>query len=555
MADKNNAMGAGMSRKGIFLTIIAVLLLSFMLIAVGLWSSVEDARESRIPEKIKTDSMAQIVFQLSDAKLNRFVNISGYYALNMLANYSITHQINQGTDTEKTGNINKSIYDLMMYGSTDAGNSFHPNLTYSTNLEKQYTLGNWMGQLKKSADVMGFDFEMGNITNFSFNQTTAWDVQIQFDTNVSIKDKQSTMKLAKSLHVNTTFSILGMPDPLFTKELYPTGNYSKIIFANSDASHRLDSDYKAELKGTGERGMGWASGYLTYNATADNGNVSVLVMPYPHKADGSPDDEAFQQVVNTMSADISGIILTHVNPPNESVAATPDANGCLWKEINDTDGPVRYKIRYDATYNPSSACASSKTLIYDAGYHSYIQFTSDPPLGEQVVFVNYPGDGSDEIQQYISPDFHALYDITALRKMMSCGLYAQPNPSEGPQAPSFLQRMLKDGETLKSKNFGMESFIISQWAGGSSDQNFATTNTYSRLDMSYYSGITGDRIKGGSGCKSQAMCLEQYAPGPTIPLGTFKLEDNASKRYGVYGLRCNMKKPTDASPMPGPQCN
>ncbi|HQT45160.1 MAG TPA: hypothetical protein PLO51_04220, partial [Candidatus Micrarchaeota archaeon] len=534
-----NATGAGI-RKGIFLTIIAVLLLSFMLIAVGLWSSVEDARESRIPEKIKTDSMAQVVFQLSNAKLNRFVNISGYYALNRLANYSISNPINQGTDLEKTGNINKSIYDLMVYGSTDAGGSFHPNLTYSTNLEKQYTLDNWIGQLKASADVMGFDFEMGNITNFSFNQTTAWDVQVQFDTNVSIKDKQSTMKLAKSLHVNTTFSILGMPDPLLTKELYPAGNYSKIIFANQDASHRLDSDYSASQIGFGQNGKGWASGLVTTvaNITADTStenNVYVLVMAYPEKADGSPDDAKFTEIINTMSPQISGIVITNLKQ-NITTAAMPDANGCLWRETTDLNGAVRYKSKVDANGN-HAACPTTIALLYDSGYPT-IGFAFSPaiPAGAQIAFANYPGSGTPGVEPFEHTDYHALYDITMLRKMMSCGLYAQPNPSEGPQAPSFLQRMLKDGETLKSKNFGIESFIISQWAGGSSDPDFATTNAYSRLDMNYYSGIDGDRIKGGSGCKTKEMCLESSAPGPTIPLGTFKLDYNASIRYGVKGL-------------------
>ncbi len=530
------------NRKGIFFTIIAVLLLSFMLISVGLWSNVVNARESRIPEKIKTDSMAQVVYQLSEQKMNKFVNISGYYALNRLANHSVNNRI-IANGPDGVSFINKSMYDLIIYGNTSAGGSFSPNLTYTTPLEKQYTLDNWLGQMKESADVMGFDFKMDNVTNFSFKQLNAWDVQIQFNANVSIKDKKSTMMLKKNLRVNTTFSIMGMPDPLFAHKLFPTMNYSKIIFAAPDPSNRDISQYNAtQISINTLRGKGWASGELTAYSNLTDEKTYILVTTYPAMPDGSPDDTAFSQM---LVPQITGVIITNLN---QTITNSYDpVSGCNWSITTDNNGPTRYRSMRDLNNN-FIACPTTFSKIFDLNI-PYLGLTNSPAasLGSQVVMQNYPGTGGDE--PFTNPDYHVLYDISGARKMMECGYYV----NSANTAPSFLQRMLVNGET-KTSQYGIESFIVAEWAGGNIDPNNIATNGYSRIDMEYYKPTSGTRIKGGSGCKSMEMCKEGQS-AENMPLGTFKLDDTTSLRYNLYKLRCNMKTPSDTNIIGGSECN
>jgi len=546
-------LGIGLegTRKGIFFTIIAVLLLSFMLISVGLWSSVVNAREARVPEKIKTDSMAQIIFQLSEQKVNRFANISGYYALSRLANYSVGNPITPA-GADGTGSINKSMYDLMIYGSTDGGGSwYNNNLTYSTALEQQYTFANWTGQLEKSADVMGFVFKMGNVTNYSFAQIDPWNVRVQFDTNISIKDKEATMMLKKTLHVNVTYSILGMPDPLFTRELFPLGNYSKIIFAAEDPAKRDQDQYIASVSAANApRGNGWASGYATTDTnlsghidpTTDS-KTYILVTDYPEKADGSPDDVAFAKMLDPR---ISGVIITHYK---QNITYSYDAaSGCNWSTITDMNGPTRYRVTVDANHNYADCPSPPVVRLYDANI-PFISLTGGAPsLGDQAAIQNYPG--ANEIVPLVESSYHVIYDITGPRKLMECGLYAHPS---GAVAPSFLQRMLSDATDRTSSQFGIESFLISQWAGGNSDHDNTITNYYSRWDIGYYNQTQGTRIKGGSGCKTKQMCAMGQAPDK-MPLGQFRLDDSTAQRYNMYGLRCNMVTPTDSNVPSGGSC-
>lgn len=534
------------TRKGIFFTIIAVLLLSFMLISVGLWSSVVNAREARVPEKIKTDSMAQIIYQLSEQKVNRFANISGYYALTRLANHSVQHPI-APNGADGTGYLNKSMYDLMVYGSTNA-NSWSDNLTYATDLEKQYTFASWTGQLEKSADVMGFDFKMGNVSNFSFAQVDAWNVRVQFDTNISIKDKESTMMLKKTLHVNVTYSILGMPDPLFTRELFPLGNYSKIIFAAEDPAKRTQPIAEKKVP-SAPRGWGWASGYVTTDTNL-SGHVDpttdsktyILVTAYPEKSDGTPDDMAF---VKMLDPRISGVVIT--NYKSNTTYSYDAATGCNWSTTTDMNGPTRYRVTVDANHNYADCPSPPVVKIYDANV-PFISVTGGAPdIGDQAVIQNYPG--ANDIVPFVESTYHVAYDIADVRSMMECGLYVHPS---GSVTPSYLQRMLSDA-TDRTSAMGIESFLISQWAGGNSDHDNAITNYYSRWDIGYYNQTEGTRIKGGSGCKTGQMCAMGQTPDK-MPLGQFRLDDATAQRYNLYTLRCNMITPTDANVPSGGSC-
>jgi len=139
--------------------------------------------------------------------------------------------------------------------------------------------------------------------------------------------------------------------------------------------------------------------------------------------------------------------------------------------------------------------------------------------------------------------YHRIWDITKLRDMAICGFYV-----DGGKGPSFFQRMLS-GEIIQNPEFGIESFVVGQWAGGKEDSaDDYAADLYSRLDWEFYEETGGNdvaKIKGMMGCKSKEMCTPLSRNATEMGVGKFRLSDDATERYGSTDISC---KATPSSP-------
>ncbi|MBM3229871.1 hypothetical protein FJZ26_05545, partial [Candidatus Parvarchaeota archaeon] len=434
---KEKLEGVNKHKKGVIFTIIAVILLSFMLISVTLWSNVVKEREAKTPEKLQSDSMRQIMGQLTEEKLGDFARMSARYSLARLAQFSVTHPISPaGADGIST--INQSIYELMLYGGTNAG-AFVDRLEYTTPEEKQYIISNWSEKVGKAAGKMGFVFSLGNVTNFSLAQADPWTVNLSFKTSVYVKNKEGTMMISRNLTVATNFSILGMEDPQASRFMGP--NIKKIVFASPNENSRSYSDAQVKLVRNGKRGFGWASGYLVEDPleATDPDKTYVWLTDYPG-------DEAFLGNITN----ISGAILKNLSETafehvvggcNYTIHRDANCIICLeWATLNSGD-PSLCKIDFVVGYPNTPLPRAYKTVTTDVPFVARTGGLGSAASLGQVAIVNTNSDPTD-----IDEDKHLVFDITGPRQMLECGYYVS---SQG-NAPSYLQRLLAQSYDRKS---------------------------------------------------------------------------------------------------------
>ncbi|MEM4633920.1 MAG: hypothetical protein QW275_02075, partial [Candidatus Anstonellaceae archaeon] len=162
---------------------------------------------------------------------------------------------------------------------------------------------------------------------------------------------------------------------------------------------------------------------------------------------------------------------------------------------------------------------------------------------ERYVLIDNPKERAEDAMD--DPDYHYLWDISAIRDAAICGFYV-----ETPLAPSFFQRMLaatgvsSAPGTIKS-DYGIESFVVGKWAGGADDSgNGGEHQKLTKLDWTFYSSdlpkpeSLAPRIKGMMGCKSKEMC-QSSAPN-NEGVGFFRLRNEDVSRYGLDKIACNV---------------
>ena len=116
-----------------------------------------------------------------------------------------------------------------------------------------------------------------------------------------------------------------------------------------------------------------------------------------------------------------------------------------------------------------------------------------------------------------------IYDIEDIRDFVMCGYY-----THNPKAPSYLQRLLDDPYSRNSTEFGIETFVIGEYA------NESIYHLNSRLDRELFDGVDGIKIRGLPGCKDFSMCSAN--PPPTT--GVFAASPAAIDEYGLDDIDC-----------------
>jgi hypothetical protein len=118
-----------------------------------------------------------------------------------------------------------------------------------------------------------------------------------------------------------------------------------------------------------------------------------------------------------------------------------------------------------------------------------------------------------------------LFDIEGIRDFTMCGYYMS-----NPAAPSYLQRLLQDSYSRNDTLYGIETFVIGNFAGDAAVYG-SGSDVNSRLDRELFS-VKGIKIRGLPGCKTAATCSD------TPLTGIFALGQSSIDYYGLGAISC-----------------
>lgn len=557
------------SKKGFFLTMMALAILSFMLLTVQVWVQVFEQGDIRAAGRFKGESMRIALASISDKSFSDFANASAFFAMDSLAEYaSVSGQglakspPREDNDQNNPGTalINRSIYALMYNGTTEPSSG--KPITYPAEDWQAYTMLSWQQKISKAANLTGFNVSFSEMKKFNLTQPDAWHVNVYFEVDMNISDIGGAMRQQKTLKANSTFSINGFLDPMVTRKdmenrnVERQGATEKQIWKNA-AYETPDSVKPVQITAPDiEQGFGWFSGPITH-MYPDRLNASeklalkqyVLVAPF--------NGEAGEKMVRYRSFYGAIIVTTPPNTVTERqgdceittqydclnclrIRACPDGTSFdIW--ANDTKISATEYVPVLVTAGSSWENGLPPIKRSDGGG---TEFEDEQATQRFVLFDNTALAPLDQLRG--GDYYHKLWDINPLRDMTTCGFYVAPG-SSGQQAiaPSFFQRLLEGAESdasLRSGRLGIESFVVGQWAGGAEDPNRDATDAYSRLDWEFYSEVGGTAVKGMPGCKDKAMC--NPPPGGTDDLvitkgvGRFRLSTDTLSRYNADEVAC-----------------
>ncbi len=584
-------------KRGFFFTVLALVILTFIFISIQLWAQAQTAAENHAAERFRAEALQTALSMVSNETFTKFVNASAIYAINKLAT-SLEEQPDCAIrgipyDTgpsnlfpDGTYYLNSSIYELMTYGNTSAhlysdstGLYFyqtpHSNLTYSGE-EHKYDLNNFFNQTRAAVETLGYRVQWGEVENFTFNQSDAWNMQVSFRVSMNFSDSRGLVNINRIMQINLTVPVDGFTDPSILRGdikhrdslCSDLSCSTKIITAMSARPHRnvyrgidastgalvIDnsSDAQASLLKYGDEGLGWFFGPVSREKNTSFSNTSYrynlsTIRSYIYQTDNAAD--ALEQ-----SGYFGGIILTKKSDLN----ITSEIRGnCTFTNYTQTN--CLYCISYQTVTGspcpaPAPAFIVPQTIPNDP-YIPYIQTDGDPPfiathknyrtgLDEALIANNLnatdlcgstfnstnracaSGNADPTPLRRKETSESKLWDITGPRDMAICGFYVRSTygPSYTQRFTDFWPHIDAINGNYSRLNQGIESFVLGKWAGGADDScannaPAAGIETYSRVDYQFYSHdltgqtCSGPYVQGLPGCKQIGHCASE---GPLV---------------------------------------
>ena len=549
------------ARNGFFFAVMALAMLSLMLMTVQVWVKTFEQSDYRASQRFKGEAVRSILASLSDQTLSNFAHASAYYATYKMVNYTSVR--GQGllpvegrheTNNTNTGSVENITIALMINGSSPP--TLAPAAEYSDYEKSEYTLAGWQNKTDAAANAMGFDIQFSDARNFEYYQIDAWTVRVSFDMEMNITDIEGTMRQNKTMHAESSFPITGFLDPMITRKdmehrAPPVGRdlaTEKQIFrlemyqepANL-APNKLKDEASSRI-GDESEGNGWFFGPITEKypqeislyaegkAGINTANIKQYVLVSRYNASLASVANSYGAVIVTEKPVLDWHVLDKTTGCNFTVqtrclncmrkmeASLPNCKDNGW-EFFQNNNPVDVPVIAVNNWNTNDVTPVTRAQAGD-------------DITEQFVLI----DNEKESKGEKMDGYHRVLDITRLRDMAICGFYVKG------KGPSFFQRMLA-GNVIQNPDFGIESFVVGQWAGGALDQD---NDIYSRLDWEFYTDVTGNdvpKIKGMMGCKSKEMC--GGANATEIGVGKFRLSRDAIQRYKLEDIYC---KDQGASP-------
>jgi len=201
------------SKKGFIFTLLALLVIAFMIIEIDIYFSAYQVRQESEPIKVRTMVIEEFAIQLTPQSTAQASYIASYNAIYALTQDAVGNPVRTGNSTE---NISKVIGQLVWDGTrSDTG----AVLVADANMQK------WRTGLETLAKKTGMSLNI-SCSNFVVNQSDPWTVQINYTLNYTLWDDFTKTKISDSYDVSTNVPIIGFEDPLFRNK---TGQWRNIF--------------------------------------------------------------------------------------------------------------------------------------------------------------------------------------------------------------------------------------------------------------------------------------------------------------------------------------
>ncbi len=464
------------TKKGFFFVVTSLIILSYIMGNLVLWSKIVSLQEERYSENFKLSNLEYISSQLTDDKMNSFSQVSATYALFKLNHHSINNSLNEGLDWDYQ-NINNSMRGLILNGTTDPSYfTTSVPLIYSEENRTSYSFVGFFEQLNNSFSKVGMELSNPTISDFSFNQSSIDSVSLSFILSFSVQDGhggQATFD--KTIPISLDLPLQGLVDPSVAREMQDAEfgsqlNVEKQMFFNSDDYSNPTQDLLVNETGSGQ-GQGWFYGPV-YNAENNNPPGDDLKFRYVLMGNES------EILAEEHSSFYGAYILISNDPLQDS-------------SLKNTEKPI-----FVSSSEPTlSQCEYSQCILFVSEY------SADAPE------IDVPGEDLSS----------KSYNIESIRDFVICGYYLQHE-----EGPSYLQKLLSDSYQREGEDYGMASFLV--WQGIEAE---GVNTDLSRLDLDFFNGVDAlERIRGLPGCKDGVMCGEDLSY-----VGQFKLSSNATNTY------------------------
>lgn len=463
------------TRKAFFFIIVSLLLLTYVLSNLTLWSKAIEIQEKRISEGFKSSTLEFMLSQIKQEDVEEFSKVAASYAVYSLNNHSIKNPVKEGDATNLYSNINKSIYSLLETGK--AGTEYFVDgslaLEYTDEELASYTFKGFFDKLDKTLQNSGLKLDSYSFTGFSLNQTDYTTLNFSFTLEVKASDNFNTASLSRKFQIVFELPIDGLVDPAVAREMqkeeYGSQIIEKQIFLDLD-HYSIPGALWVTEGGTGF-GQGWFYGPV-WEATngafpsKDPLQISSWVLKGTEaEVNAAADHSLFGAYIITDVTDVDDLVTDYDKPV--FLSPTPQL----------------------------STCEEERCILFVSQY-SPKEINDKPQLGGSSAAISY--------------------DIEDLKDFVMCGYYI-PDP----EGPSYFQRLLDNSFERADEDLGIASFLI--W---NEIEAKGKLSDLSRLDYEFFNGDNGKIIRGMPGCKYTAICSQEGAY-----TGQFKLSDSALEKY------------------------
>ncbi|MFN7991886.1 MAG: hypothetical protein U0R44_07065 [Candidatus Micrarchaeia archaeon] len=515
-----------MDRKGFLFTVTVFLILTYILLSISVWVKSIEASERSFSEFYKESTVELTIEQITPNKMDNVSKIIMSRSLARLDDHAAQSPLREGPSGDENRNVRAALFDLLVNGSAE------DPLFYGSGIpaEANSSLTAWAQNLNASLRAIGVYMSDFQVTNFHADQNDIDSVNYSFDIRLELKDYTNTSSVSRTYHITNALDVTGLVDPALARLSERRAGDNQTVyrqfFFNKDIYPNYTSIAVDKISQPVSGGQGWIYGALAkasgsgdlvpvwYNVSPSQRNMYILV--------GTFDEINALDRLN--SEEFGGYILT--NAPSHPT----NCSGKLGEA--QTFNPVKYSgPGCDIGFDDAAGASTSKPFIVAPGFNS-----SNAPKCPIL-------DGSESFRRcvlllntYLESEVAAspgkklatggagLFRLESIRDFVMCGYY-----THNPDAPSYMQRLLNNSYSKNSSQFGIETFVIGNYAN-----NYSIYDINSRLDRELFNGsISGIKIRGLPGCRNFNTCADSPVTG------IFAVSGPTKSNYGLGQVSCD----------------
>jgi hypothetical protein len=506
-----------LDKKGFLFTVTVFLVLTYILLSISVWVKGVEASERAFSEFYKESTVELAIEQITPAKMDKVTNTIMQRSLHRLNEHSIDHTVLQGPPEDEYQNVRGAMFELLTTGAADS--SYFKGADGIPS-EANSSLSNWATNLNASLLAIGVQLTEFEVSKFQINQSAKDLVNYSFVIKLQMKDLSNTSAVTREYHINNTLDITGLVDPALARESKQDAGDDltayRMFFFHDD--YPMADDMVSQVD-SGEGGQDWVYGPLMLA----NGSADLV----PLFSSRVPDERRYHILVGTYDEIESLGRSTYNKFAGYIVTTRPTGvmTDCGLDEF-DTFNPVRHTEEPECEPYLGEPSVGKPFMIVP-GFNP-VSAPECPLLNSNetrrcVLMVNNYLPDEVEADPTLKDDASGtgLYDVEEFRDFVMCGYY-----THNPDAPSYMQRLLNDSYLRNHSDFGIETFVIGNYA------NSSAYDLYSRLDRELFYEVSGDKIRGLPGCKDHSMCADDPVTG------IFVASDPTQAEYGLDDISC-----------------